>query len=161
VAFARRSGGQPNEGEANPADGRGSPRIGCGRLTRISPYPRISRRAVFESVVGMAFGQGMSRVLRAADLPSHLEVGDASIDVSVDSDQFDIDRASLFDWVMQSARATTAYFGQFQVTHARVRLLQSEGARVSNGVSFGEPGRDAGSRWVNMSRRPISLTIGC
>ena len=88
----------------------------------------------------MPFGQGMSAVLRAADLPSHLEVGEASIDVSFDSDQFDIDRAALFDWVMQSARATTAYFGRFPVTHARVRLLQSPGARVSNGVSFGEPG---------------------
>jgi hypothetical protein len=107
---------------------------------RISPYPRISRRAVLESVAGVAFGQGMSAVLRAADLPSHLEVGEASIDVSFDSDQFDIDRAALFDWVMQSARATTAYFGRFPVTHAQVRLLQSPGARVSNGVSFGEPG---------------------
>lgn len=88
----------------------------------------------------MAFGQGMSAVLRAADLPSHLEVGEASIDVSFDSDQFDIDRAALFDWVMQSARATAAYFGRFPVTHARVRLLHSPGARVSNGVSFGKPG---------------------
>jgi hypothetical protein len=88
----------------------------------------------------VAFGQGMSAGLRAADLPSHLEVGEASIDVAFDSDQFDIDRAALFDWVMQSARATTAYFGRFPVTHARVRLVQSPGARVSNGVSFGEPG---------------------
>ncbi len=100
----------------------------------------MSRRAVLESVVGVGFGQGMSTILRAADLPSHLEVGEASIDVSFDSDQFDIDRAALFDWVRQSARATTAYFGRFPVTHARVRLLQSPGARVSNGVSFGEPG---------------------
>jgi hypothetical protein len=91
-------------------------------------------------VVGVAFGQGMSAALRAADLPSHLEVGEASIDVSFDSDQFDIDRAALFDWVMQSARATTVYFGRFPVRHAQVRLLQSPGARVSNGVSFGEPG---------------------
>lgn len=91
-------------------------------------------------MVGVAFGQGMSAALRAADLPSHLEVGEASIDVSFDSDQFDIDRAALFDWVMQSARATTVYFGRFPVRHAQVRLLQSPGARVSNGVSFGEPG---------------------
>ena len=45
------------------------------------------------SVVGVSFGQGMSAVLRAADLPWHLEVGEASIDVSFDSDQFD--RAAL------------------------------------------------------------------
>jgi hypothetical protein len=109
-------------------------------LTRISPYARISRRAVLDGVVGVAFGQGLSAALRAADLPSHLEVGEASIDVSFDSDQFDIGRAALFDWVMQSARATRAYFGRFPVTHAQVRLLQSQGARVSNGVSFGDHG---------------------
>ncbi len=99
-----------------------------------------TRRTVLEGLLSVASGAGMSAVLRAADLPSHLEVGEASIDVSFDSDQFDIDRAALFDWVRQSARATTAYFGRFPVTHARVRLLQSPGARVSNGVSFGEPG---------------------
>jgi len=95
---------------------------------------------VLESVVGVGFGQGMSAVLRAGDLPARLEVGEASIDVSLDSDTFDLGQAALLDWVMQSARATTAYFGRFPVTHAQVRLLQSPGARVSNGVSFGEPG---------------------
>ena len=99
-----------------------------------------TRRAVLESVVGVGFGQGMSAVLRAGDLPARLEVGEASIDVSLDSDTFDLGQAALLDWVMQSARATTAYFGRFPVTHARVRLVQSAGARVSNGVSFGEPG---------------------
>lgn len=54
-------------------------------------------------MVGVTFGQGMSTVLGTADLPSHLEVGEASIDVPFDSDQFDIDRATRFDWVMQSA----------------------------------------------------------
>ena len=41
---------------------------------------------------------------------------------------------------MRSARAMTAYFGRFPVAHARVHILQSPSARVSNGVSFGEPG---------------------
>lgn len=61
---------------------------------------------MLESVVGVGFGQGISTVFRAADLPSHPEVGEASIGVSFDFDQFDIDRAALFDWVMESARAT-------------------------------------------------------
>jgi hypothetical protein len=82
----------------------------------------------------------MSAVLRAGDLPARLEVGQASIDVSFDSDLFDLGQAALLDWVMQSARAATAYFGRFPVTHAQVSLVLSRGGRVSNGVSFGEPG---------------------
>ena len=99
-----------------------------------------TRRKVLEGLLGVASGAGMSAVLRAGDPPARLEVGDASIEVSFDSDAFDLGQAALLDWVMQSARAATAYFGRFPVTHARVLLLQSPGGRVSNGVSFGEPG---------------------
>src|SRR5271155_4200774 len=99
-----------------------------------------TRRTVLEGLLSVASGAGMSAVLRAAEPLAQLEIGGASIEVSFDSDQFDIGRAALLDWVMQSARATTGYFGRFPVTHAQVRLLQSPGARVSNGVSFGEPG---------------------
>jgi hypothetical protein len=82
----------------------------------------------------------MSTILRAADLPVRLEIGETKIDVSFDSDQFDLERAALLDWVMQSARAATAYFGRFPVTYARVRILLSQYGRISNGISFGEPG---------------------
>lgn len=99
-----------------------------------------TRRKVLEGLLGVASGAGMSAVLRAGDLPARLAVGEASIDVYFDSDLFDLGHAALLDWVMQSARAATAYFGRFPVTHARVRLLLSQGGRVSNGVSFGEPG---------------------
>jgi hypothetical protein len=85
-------------------------------------------------------GPGMNTVLRAADLPARLEIGEAAIDVFFDSDQFDLDGAALLDWVMQSARAATAYFGRFPVTHARVRILFSQRGRISNGMSFGESG---------------------
>jgi hypothetical protein len=82
----------------------------------------------------------MSNILCAADAPVRIEVGEATLDVSFDSDQFDLDRAALLDWVTQSARAATAYFGRFPVTHARIRILFSPRGRISNGVSFGEPG---------------------
>ena len=84
----------------------------------------------------------MSAVLRAGDLPARLDVGEASIEVSFDSDPFDLGQAALLDWVMQSARAATAYFGRFPVTHARVHLVLSRGGRISTGVSF----RDGGAR---------------
>ena len=99
-----------------------------------------TRRTVLEGLLSVASGAGMSAVLSAGDPPARLEVGEASIGVSFDSDPFDLGQAALLDWVMQSARAATAYFGRFPVAHARVRLLLSKGGRVSNGVSFGEPG---------------------
>jgi hypothetical protein len=83
---------------------------------------------------------GLSTNLRAAELPVRVEIGEATIDVSFDSDQFDLDRTALLDWVMQSPRAAMAYFGRFPVTHARVRIILSQHGRISNGISFGEPG---------------------
>src|SRR5580700_1947724 len=95
-----------------------------------------TRRTVLEGLLSVASGAGMSAVLRAGDPPARLEVGEASIEVSFDSDPFDLGQAALLNWVMQSARAATTYYGRFPVTHARVRLLQSSGARVSNGESL-------------------------
>ena len=81
----------------------------------------------------MASGAEMRAVLRAADLPASLEIGEATIEVSFDSDPFDLGKAALLEWVMQSARAATAYFGRFPVTHAQVRLILTQRGRISNG----------------------------
>src|ERR1700722_12568759 len=99
-----------------------------------------TRRTVLEGLLSVASGAGMSAVLRAGEPPARFEVGGASIEISFDSDPFDLRQATLLDWLMQPARAATAYFGRFPVAHARVRLLQSPSARVSNGVSFGDHG---------------------
>ena len=76
---------------------------------------------------------GNERRLARRGTPAHLEIGEASIDVSFDSGAFDIDRAVLLDSVMQSARAATAYFSRFPVTDERVRLLQSSGGAFPTG----------------------------
>jgi hypothetical protein len=101
---------------------------------------QVTRRTALECLLGLATRPGMSTILRAADLPVRLEIGETTIDVSFDSDQFDLERAALLDWVMQSARAATAYFGRFPLTHARARILVSQHGRISNGISFGERG---------------------
>jgi hypothetical protein len=46
----------------------------------------------------------------------------------------------MMEWVTRSARAVTAYFGQFPVAQARVRITVSDRGRVSGGMSFGEGG---------------------
>jgi hypothetical protein len=68
----------------------------------------VTRRTALECLLGVVFGPGMSTNLRAADLPVRLEIGETTIEVSFDSDQFDLDRAALLDWGMQSARAARA-----------------------------------------------------
>jgi hypothetical protein len=100
----------------------------------------VTRRTALDCLLGVASGLGLSTNLRGGDLPVRLEIGEAMIDVSFDSDRFDLDRTALLDWVMQSARAAAAYFGRFPVTHARVRIILSPRGGISNGISFGKPG---------------------
>jgi len=69
-----------------------------------------------------------------------LEVGGGAIDVTIDSDQFDLPQAALLEWVTQSARAVSGYFGKFPVEHASVRIALGRRGRVSNGRSWGEGG---------------------
>jgi hypothetical protein len=63
-----------------------------------------TRRKVLEGLFNVASGAGMSAVLRAGDLPARLDVGEASIEVSVDSEPFDLGQAALLDWVLLAAR---------------------------------------------------------
>src|ERR1700722_1122985 len=104
-----------------------------------------TRRTVLEGLLSVASGAGMSAISRAGDPPARLEVGDASIEVSFDSDPFDLGQAALLEWVMQAARAATAYFGRFPVAHARVPLLQSPGRALPTGWVSATAGRDGGT----------------
>jgi len=72
---------------------------------------------------------------------SDLTIGGGHIDVSIATDDFDVGRAGLVDWVTTAARAVTAYFGAFPVSTAHISILRSErGNGVSNGRSFGHNG---------------------
>lgn len=78
---------------------------------------------------------------RAFENPARLQVPGGTIDVSFESDQFDLPRPALLDWVTGCARAVSAYYGRFPVTHARLRMFCRDGRRgVSNGTSWGYSG---------------------
>src|SRR5579871_1036408 len=68
------------------------------------------------------------------------EVGDATLAIFIDSDQFELGMAALLDWVRRYANAVTAYFGRFPVANARVYIAVQQNGRVSNGASYGEGG---------------------
>jgi hypothetical protein len=90
------------------------------------------------SILRFLFG---APVLHAAVTGETLQIGDAALEVSLDSDRFDLPREALIAWVARCARAVSGYLGRFPVRTARVRIADAPGRRgVSNGRSFGNGG---------------------
>jgi hypothetical protein len=81
-----------------------------------------------------------SGLAQAADPATKLKEGGGEIDVSFESDQFDLPQAALLDWVSRAARAVSAYYGRFPVPRARVRIFAEGGRGVSHGTSYGDDG---------------------
>jgi len=69
--------------------------------------------------------------------PVKLDVAGGVIDVTFTSDQFDLPRQALLDWISTSARAVSAYFGHFPVTRARLEVQMGGRRGVSGGVTYG------------------------
>jgi hypothetical protein len=97
----------------------------------------MNRRNALRGLFGMA---GLTEVLVASRLSQRIEVGGAALDVFIDSDQFELGRAALLDWVTRSAKAVMAYFDRFPVPRARVYITVRQHGRVSGGVSYGNGG---------------------
>jgi hypothetical protein len=76
------------------------------------------------------------------DGPSTLRVGGATIEVSFQSNQFDLPRQALLDWITMGARAVSGYFGRFPVAHASLEIRMDTGRRGGrvNGVTYGGGG---------------------
>ena len=77
---------------------------------------------------------------KPADPPAIVKQGGAEIEVSFESDHFDLPRTALLGWVSQAARAVSAYYGRYPVPHARVRIHAGNGRGISHGVSYGDDG---------------------
>jgi hypothetical protein len=97
----------------------------------------MDRREVLYGLLGVA---GWTGDLRGAVPMQRLDLGGASLDVYISSDNFVAGNSALLDWVRRSARAVTAYFGRFPVERARVYITVTERGRVSDGVTYGEHG---------------------
>jgi hypothetical protein len=95
----------------------------------------MNRRKALRGLLGMA---GMMEVVHASS--ERVEVGGATLDVVISSDEFSLGNSALLDWVRRSATAVAAYFGQFPVSHVRVYITVTQRGRVSSGVSYGDGG---------------------
>jgi hypothetical protein len=99
----------------------------------------MNRRKILQSLFSAAVAR-LNPALCASSAAERIEVGGGTLDVLIDSGQFELGRTALLDWVTRSARAVSAYFGRFPVALARVHILISERRGVSSGMSFGDPG---------------------
>src|SRR6266852_1209791 len=99
----------------------------------------MNRRVTLQGLLG-ATAAGLSPVLRASRASERIEVGGGTLDVFIDSGDFEPGRTALLDWVTRSAGAVSAYFGRFPVARARVHIIISERGGVSSGMSFGDAG---------------------
>lgn len=91
-------------------------------------------------MAGMIAGAGLATAGYAADGPIKLKEGGADIEVSFESEHFDLSQDVLLGWVRWSARAVSAYYGKFPVPRARIRIFAGGGDGVSNGTSNGDDG---------------------
>ena len=97
----------------------------------------MDRREALYGLIGLAGSRG---ILRGADPTQRLDLGGASLEVYISSDNFVPGNSALLDWVRRSARAVMAYFGRFPVERTRLYITVTEGGRVSHGVTYGEDG---------------------
>ena len=87
---------------------------------------RIGRRSALWCMLGLA-----AESLPAAEPSTKLKEGGGEIEVSFESEQFDLPHAALLAWVSQAAKAVTAYYGKYPVPRARVRIFSGGGQGVS------------------------------
>src|SRR5260370_38166602 len=93
------------------------PRTDCD-LRRSVPK-NMNRREALCGLLGMAGSKG---ILRATGSPERLDLGAASLYVSISSDDFSLGSAALFDWASRSALPVVAYFGRLPVPDARLYI---------------------------------------
>jgi hypothetical protein len=101
----------------------------------------MTRRTALGCLSGLAVsGLARAQAVSTKDQPTVLRAGGAAIEVTFSSDQFDLPRPALLAWIDTGARAVSAYFGRFPVSHARVQVVMAPGRRRVSGVTWGDGG---------------------
>jgi len=101
----------------------------------------MTRRSAVRSLTGLA-ASTLLPPARSQNNPSTLRIGGGIIEVHFQSDQFDLPRKALLDWISTGARAVTAYFGRYPVAHASLEIVMAAGRWGGNinGVTYGDGG---------------------
>ena len=94
----------------------------------------VNRRSIIQILIGA------TAALPVQASTTSLQVGGATIDVTLDPEGFDLPQEAILDWVKRSAQAVTGYYARFPVPRASVRINSTERKGVSGGRSFGDHG---------------------
>jgi hypothetical protein len=71
---------------------------------------------------------------------TQMAIGGGLIDVVFADGAPDLDRGRVMNWIHESARAVTTYFGRFPVAHVGILVMAGDGAGIGSGATYGFDG---------------------
>src|SRR5262245_39713124 len=69
--------------------------------------------------------------------PERVDVGGATIEVSIGPAEPSVPRNALLAWVKRCARAVSSYFGRFPVEGVRLNVVTGRQGEIGNGMTWG------------------------
>src|SRR5229473_4571201 len=74
------------------------------------------------------------------EMTSSLLIGNARIDIRIESSTLRMPAKDIFRWVKSAAESVTAYYGRFPIPQVLIRITPFEGRGIRNGMAFGDQG---------------------
>lgn len=97
---------------------------------------------------------GLSALLLAAhsseEMTTSYRIGDAQIDVQLDSGALRLSDQDLMQWVHWASDSVTTYYGRFPVPNFRLRIIPTGGQGVRGGTTFGD--KDGGFTRIHVGQ---------
>jgi hypothetical protein len=74
------------------------------------------------------------------EMTSSLLIGNARIDIRIESSNLRMPAKDIFRWVKSAAESVTAYYGRFPIPQVLIRITPFKGKGVHSGMTFGDRG---------------------
>src|ERR1700720_680365 len=74
------------------------------------------------------------------EMTSSLLIGNARIDIRIESSTLRMPAKDIFRWVKSAAESVTAYYGHFPIPQVLIRITPFKGKGVHSGMTFGDRG---------------------
>ena len=72
------------------------------------------------------------------EMTSSLLIGNARIDIRIESSNLRMPAKDIFRWIKSAAESVTAYYGRFPIPQVLVRITPFKGKGVHSGMTFGD-----------------------
>jgi hypothetical protein len=74
------------------------------------------------------------------EMTSSLLIGNARIDIRIESSTLRMPAKDMFRWVKSAAESVAAYYGRFPIPQVLIRITPFKGRGVHSGMTFGDQG---------------------